>query len=29
MVIRTVERRVVFEDTPPAVLVDIDLNLKL
>ena len=29
MVIRTVERRVVFEDTPPTVLVDIDLNLKL
>jgi hypothetical protein len=29
MVIRTVERRVVFEDAPPAVLVDIDLNLKL
>ena len=29
MVIRTVERRVIFEDTPPAVLVDIDLNLKL
>ena len=29
MVIRTVERRVVFEDTPPAVLVDIDVNLKL
>ena len=29
MVIRTVERRIVFEDTPPAVLVDIDLNLKL
>ena len=29
MVIRTVERRVVFEDTPPAVLVDIDVKLKL
>jgi hypothetical protein len=29
MVIRSVERRVVFEDTPPSVLVDIDLNLKL
>jgi hypothetical protein len=29
MVIRTVERRVVFEDAPPAVLVDIALNLKL
>jgi uncharacterized protein (UPF0548 family) len=29
MVIRTVERRVVFQDTPPAVLVDIDVNLKL
>jgi hypothetical protein len=29
MVIRTVERRIVFEDTPPAILVDIDLNLKL
>ncbi len=29
MVIRTVERRVVFEETPPAVLVDIDVNLKL
>jgi hypothetical protein len=29
MVIRTVERRIVFEDTPPTVLVDIDLNLKL
>jgi hypothetical protein len=29
MVIRTVERRVVFEDTPPAILVDIDVNLKL
>jgi hypothetical protein len=29
MVIRTVERRIVFEDTPPAVMVDIDVNLKL
>ena len=29
MVIRTVERRVVFEEAPPAILVDIDLNLKL
>ncbi len=29
MVIRTVERRVVFEDTPPAIMVDIDVNLKL
>lgn len=29
MVIRTVERRVVFEDTPSAILVDIDLDLKL
>ena len=29
MVIRTVERRIVFEETPPAILVDIDLNLKL
>lgn len=29
MIIRTVDRRVVFEDTPPAILVDIDLNLKL
>jgi hypothetical protein len=29
MVIRTVERRIVFEDAPPAVLVDIDVNLKL
>jgi hypothetical protein len=29
MVIRTVDRRIVFEDTPPAVLVDIDVNLKL
>jgi hypothetical protein len=27
MVIRTVERRIVFEDTPPAILVDIDLKL--
>jgi hypothetical protein len=29
MVIRTVERRIVFEDTPPAVMIDIDVNLKL
>jgi hypothetical protein len=29
MVIRTVERRIVFEETPPAIMVDIDLNLKL
>ncbi|MEP6687196.1 MAG: hypothetical protein ABJC36_02535 [Gemmatimonadales bacterium] len=29
MVIRTVERRIVFEDTPPALMVDIDVNLKL
>ena len=29
MVIRTVERRIVFEDTPPAIMVDIDVNLKL
>jgi hypothetical protein len=29
MVIRTVERRIVFENTPPAILVDIDVNLKL
>ena len=29
MVIRTVERRVVFEETPPALMVDIDVNLKL
>jgi hypothetical protein len=29
MVIRTVERRVVFEDAPPAIMVDIDVNLKL
>lgn len=29
MVIRTVDRRIVFEDTPPAVMVDIDVNLKL
>jgi hypothetical protein len=29
MVIRTVERRVVFEDVPSAILVDIDLQLKL
>ena len=29
MVIRTVERRVVFEDVPPAVMIDIDVNLKL
>ena len=29
MVIRTVERRIVFEDAPPAIMVDIDVNLKL
>ena len=29
MVIRMVEHRVVFEEAPPAILVDIDLNLKL
>jgi len=29
MVIRTVDRRIVFEDTPPALMVDIDINLKL
>jgi hypothetical protein len=29
MVIRTVDRRVVFEDVPPAVMIDIDVNLKL
>jgi hypothetical protein len=29
MIIRTVDRRVVFEDVPPAVMVDIDVNLKL
>jgi hypothetical protein len=29
MVIRTVDRRVIFEDTPPALMVDIDVNLKL
>jgi hypothetical protein len=29
MVIRTVENRVVFEDTEPSVLVDIDVKLKL
>ena len=29
MVIRTVERRIVFEDTPAAIMVDIDVNLKL
>ena len=29
MVIRTVERRIVFEETPPAILVDIDVNLQL
>ena len=28
MVIRTVDRRVVFEDAEPSVLVDIDVNLK-
>jgi hypothetical protein len=29
MIIRTVERRIVFEDTPPAIMVDIDVSLKL
>jgi hypothetical protein len=29
MVIRTVDRRIVFEETPAAILVDIDVNLKL
>ena len=29
MVIRTMDHRVYFEETPPAVLVDIDVNLKL
>ena len=29
MVIRTVERRVVFEEAPSAILVDIDFQLKL
>lgn len=29
MVIRTVERRVIFEEAPPAIMVDIDVNLKL
>jgi uncharacterized protein (UPF0548 family) len=29
MVIRTVDRRVVFEDAPTAVMIDIDVNLKL
>ena len=29
MVIRTVERRIVFEETPPGILVDIDVRLKL
>ena len=29
MIIRTVDRRVVFEDVPPAIMVDIDVNLKL
>jgi hypothetical protein len=29
MVIRTVDRRVVFENTPPGIMVDIDVNLKL
>jgi hypothetical protein len=29
MVIRTVDRRVVFEDAPSAILVDIDFQLKL
>ena len=29
MIIRTVERRIVFEEAPPAIMVDIDVNLKL
>jgi hypothetical protein len=29
MIIRTVDRRILFEDTPPAIMVDIDVNLKL
>jgi hypothetical protein len=29
LVIRTVERRVVFEEAPAAILIDIDVNLKL
>ncbi len=29
MVIRTVERRIVFEEVPSAILVDIDVKLKL
>ncbi len=29
MVIRNVERRVVFEEVPSAIMVDIDVNLKL
>ena len=29
MIIRTVDRRIVFEDTPPAIMGDIDVNLKL
>lgn len=29
MIIRTVDRRIVFENTPPAIMVDIDVNLKL
>jgi hypothetical protein len=29
MIIRTVDRRVVFEDVPSAIMVDIDVNLKL
>ena len=29
MVIRTVERRIVFENTPPGIMLDIDVNLKL
>jgi len=29
MVIRTVERRIVFENAPPAIMVDIDVDLKL
>jgi hypothetical protein len=29
MIIRTVDRRIVFEETPPAILVDIDIKLRL
>ena len=29
MVIRTVERKIVFEEVPSTILVDIDLQLKL